>query len=291
MSGFEKISTSFYGEFSWLSRPLYPRSDPRTRDWFLLGNPFFVTLLVGGYLYIVYRAGPRFMANRKPYDLRGVIKVYNLAMIVANVVFGYHFLKNSYLANYSLFCEGMTYSTKQNAINILWWGYFYFFVRVADFMDTFFFVLRKKYQQITLQHTLHHALVVSNGWLWYTLGGDGQSLFGLLFNISIHTIMYFYYFLAACGPEYRKYLWWKKYLTRAQIAQHLIIIVHGLIPLFYDCGYPRFFIYLALPQGLLGLALFINFYVREYKRRPRKGAVADHETKEMTSDACTLKEE
>lgn len=284
MAGFEKITTSDYGEFSRFSRPLYPRSDPRTRDWFLLGNPFFITLVVGGYLYIVYRAGPRLMANRKPYDLRGIIRVYNLLMIVTNVFFGYHFMVNSYFGgNYNLFCQGMTYSTDKNSINILWWGYFYFFVRVADFMDTFFFVLRKKQRQITLQHTLHHALVVANGWLWYTLGGDGQSLFGLILNVHIHTIMYTYYFLAACGPRFQKFLWWKKYLTRAQIVQHLVIIAHGLVPLFYDCGYPRFFIYLALPQGLLGLALFINFYVFAYKGKSFKEAIS--------GEVCMLKED
>ncbi|KAH9372366.1 hypothetical protein HPB48_012959 [Haemaphysalis longicornis] len=249
MAGFEKITTSDYGEFSRFSRPLYPRSDPRTRDWFLLGNPFFITLVVGGYLYIVYRAGPRFMANRKPYDLRGIIRIYNLIMIVTNAFFGYHFMKNSYFGgNYNLFCQGMTYATDQNSMNILWWGYFYFFVRVADFMDTFFFVLRKKQRQITLQHTLHHALVVANGWLWF-----------------------------------QKYLWWKKYLTRAQIVQHLVIIAHGLVPLFYDCGYPRFFIYLALPQGLLGLALFINFYVFAYQRKTFKEAIS--------GEVCMLKED
>lgn len=270
-----------FGDFN---RPLYARSDPRTRDWFLVGNPAFITLLVGGYLYIVYRAGPRFMETRKPYDLKFVIRVYNLLMIVLNMGFGYAFLRNSYLGGgYNLFCQGMTYSEDENSLNILRLGYWYFCVRIADFMDTFFFVLRKKFQQITLQHTTHHALVVTNGWLWFALGGDGHSLFGLILNINIHTIMYFYYFLAACGPQYKKHLWWKKYLTRAQIAQHLIIIAHGLIPLFNDCGYPRFFIYIALPQGLLGLALFVNFYVLTYKRKGFTQATAH--------SSCMLKEE
>ncbi|CAN7998956.1 unnamed protein product [Ixodes hexagonus] len=270
--------------FGDLHRPLYSRSDPRTRDWFLVGNPAFIALLVGGYLYIVYRAGPRFMATRKPYDLKTTIKVYNLLMIALNLFFGHVFLSNTYLGGgYSLFCQGMTYSRDVNSLSVLWWCYWYFFVRVIDFMDTIFFVLRKKDQQITVQHTSHHASVVANGWLWFTLGGDGQSMFGLIINIYIHTIMYFYYFMAACGPQYKKYLWWKKYLTRMQIAQHLIIIVHGLVPFFYDCGYPRFFIYLALPQGILGLAMFINFYMFAYK-----GKSFAESTKH---DVCMLKDD
>ena len=41
-------------------------------------------------------------------------------------------------------------------------------------------------------------------------------------NSVIHIIMYTYYFLASYGPKYRKYLWWKKYLTLLQIIQFTI---------------------------------------------------------------------
>lgn len=37
-------------------------------------------------------------------------------------------------------------------------------------------------------------------------------------NTLVHTIMYSYYFLAALGPQIKKYLWWKKYLTGLQIV-------------------------------------------------------------------------
>ncbi|XP_064482744.1 very long chain fatty acid elongase 7-like [Ornithodoros turicata] len=268
-----------------LTRPFYAHSDPRTRDWFLVGNPAFITLLIGGYLYIVYRAGPRWMANRKPFDLKPVIRVYNVGMIVANLYFGYIFLTNSYLGgNYSFFCQGLTYTSDKHSMAILGYGYWYFYVRVADFMDTFFFVLRKKENQITLQHTLHHTLVVFNGWLWFALGCDGQPMFGMLFNMCVHVIMYTYYFLAACGPEYRKYLWWKKHLTTLQIYQHIIIMIHALIPIFYDCGYPRIYLYIGIPQGLLGLGFFLRFYVLAYTR---KGGVPQG----YDTNLCILKED
>ena len=37
-------------------------------------------------------------------------------------------------------------------------------------------------------------------------------------NAFIHIIMYGYYGLSALGPEYQKYLWWKKYLTQMQLV-------------------------------------------------------------------------
>ena len=45
-----------------------------------------------------------------------------------------------------------------------------------------------------------------------------------MINSGIHVLMYAYYGLSACGPAYRKYLWWKKYMTSLQlVSAH----VHG----------------------------------------------------------------
>lgn len=158
----------------------------------------------------------------------------------------------------------MNYSTDKNSMEILnltWW---YVLVRIADFIDTMFFLLRKKYNHISVLHVVHHTLVVFSGWLWMTFGCDGQVLLGICMNSLIHVIMYSYYAAAALGPWTQKYLWWKKYLTKLQIIQFLILTVHISIPLFKNCGYPKVLIFLASGQGLLGLALFVDFYIKRY---------------------------
>nr|XP_037276773.1 LOW QUALITY PROTEIN: elongation of very long chain fatty acids protein 7-like [Rhipicephalus microplus] len=255
---------------------LYTKADPRTRDWYTVGDPVFITVTVSSYLLFIYVIGPQLMASRKPLPIKRLINVYNVFMVVANMFFCWKFLANSYLyGGYNLLCQGMNYSTDRYSLNIMYYGYFYLFVRIADFLDTVFFVLRKKYDHITRQHVMHHSLVVVNGWLFLTLGGDGQTLFGLIMNCAIHVVMYSYYFLAACGPQYKRYVWWKKHLTTAQIVQHVLIIAHGFITLFYDCGYPRYLLLVAMPQGMLGLALFINFYSFEYKRKTFSEALTD----------------
>ncbi|KAM7287933.1 elongation of very long chain fatty acids protein AAEL008004-like [Ixodes scapularis] len=256
---------------------LYSRADPRTRDWYPVGDPVFITGIVSSYFLFIYVFGPQLMASRKPLPIKALINVYNVFMVVSNAFFAYQFFANSYLyGGYHPLCQGMSYSTDKHSLNIMYYGYFYLFVRIADFLDTVFFVLRKKYDHITRQHVWHHALVVINGWLFLTLGCDGQTLFGVTMNCSIHVIMYTYYFLAACGPEYKKYIWWKKHLTTAQIVQHVLIIGHGFITLFYDCGYPRYLLLMAMPQGMLGLALFINFYFFEYKKKTFAEALTDN---------------
>ena len=42
-----------------------------------------------------------------------------------------------------------------------------------------------------------------------------------MLNSFIHLVMYSYYGLAALGPKYQKYLWWKKYMTKMQIVSIL----------------------------------------------------------------------
>lgn len=46
----------------------------------------------------------------------------------------------------------------------------------------------------------------------------GHSTFFAMLNAFVHIVMYFYYMIAAMGPEYQKYIWWKKYLTAFQMV-------------------------------------------------------------------------
>ena len=53
-------------------------------------------------------------------------------------------------------------------------------------------------------------------------GGFGT--FHSMLNSFIHLVMYSYYGLAALGPKYQKYLWWKKYMTKMQIVSIFFIV-------------------------------------------------------------------
>lgn len=37
-------------------------------------------------------------------------------------------------------------------------------------------------------------------------------------NSVVHVVLYSYYLIAALGPKYKKYLWWKKYVTKIQLV-------------------------------------------------------------------------
>jgi elongation of very long chain fatty acids protein 7 len=46
----------------------------------------------------------------------------------------------------------------------------------------------------------------------------GHGTFSNLVNNIVHIIMYTYYMMSAMGPQYQKYLWWKKHLTLLQLV-------------------------------------------------------------------------
>jgi len=76
-------------------------SDPRVSDWPLMDSPIPTILIVLLYLYGVVVFGPRMMANKKPYKLRGILVVYNAFQVVFSLgmlyevnIFDNYFRKN-----------------------------------------------------------------------------------------------------------------------------------------------------------------------------------------------------
>ncbi|XP_003738775.1 elongation of very long chain fatty acids protein 4 [Galendromus occidentalis] len=253
------MSLTEYFNYVWSLR------DPRTEGWGWSADHKFVFPLIGLYLYVVKIQGPKSMKSRPAYQLKPYILTYNAFMVLTNAYFFWNYWKRSYGGGYySWFCQGVSYSSDKNSMEILELTWWYVLVRMADFIDTIFFLLRKKYEHISMLHVVHHTLVVLSGWLWLNFGTDGQILLGICMNAFIHIIMYTYYGLAALGPWTQKYLWWKRYLTKLQIIQFFILNTHMSIPLFYNCGYPRALTLLAAGQGFVGLILFVNFYIKRY---------------------------
>ena len=71
----------------------------------------------------------------------------------------------------------------------------------------------------------HHAIMPVFGWHLMYWAPNGHESFGGIFNALVHSIMYTYYFLAAMGPQFQKYLWWKRYLTQLQLLQFISVFV------------------------------------------------------------------
>lgn len=261
--------------------------DLRTKSWFLSNNPGPLFTILATYLYFCLYAGPRYMRDRKPFELKTTMIVYNIFQVVLSYVLfheGYHGGWGFGKHQYSYTCQPVTYGTDSTSMRMARAVWLYYIAKITELLDTVFFVLRKKDRQISFLHMYHHTLMPVCAFIGvkYFAGGHG-TLLGFI-NSFIHIVMYAYYLLAAMGPRIQKYLWWKKYITVLQIVQFLIIFVHTLQLQFQpSCNFPKSIAALLTFNAGLFTYMFSSFYVKNYKKE-QKIASAKKQKMEDTLD-------
>ncbi|GJQ76033.1 hypothetical protein Trydic_g18086 [Trypoxylus dichotomus] len=246
------------------------KSDQRVKDWFLMSSPLPTLLMCLTYAYGVKVVGPKLMENRKPFNLRKTIIFYNLFQVLFSIWLFHESCVTGWLRHYSFRCQPVDYSNDPTALRMArgcWW---YYFSKFTEFMDTIFFVLRKKNSHISTLHVIHHGVMPMSVWFGVKFTPGGHSTFFGFLNTFVHIIMYTYYFFAALGPQYQKYLWWKKYLTALQMIQFVLVMVHAFQLLFIDCDYPRAFVWWIGLHAVMFYFLFSDFYKRTYNRKDRE---------------------
>ncbi|XP_004530051.1 elongation of very long chain fatty acids protein 7 [Ceratitis capitata] len=241
--------------------------DPRAIRFPLMEHPLYTFGLVAIYLSWVLAIGPIFMRDRKPFQLRRTLVIYNAFQVALSAYMFYEHLMAGWLNNYNLKCEPVDYSDGPMSKRMLNLCYIYYLSKLTEFADTIFFVLRKKSSQITWLHVYHHSVTPLETWVLVKFLAGGNATFPNLLNNFVHVCMYFYYMMSAMGPEYAKFLWWKKYMTELQIAQFVLCIVHTTRALISSqCQFSKFISCLLLLNASIFFCLFMNFYMASYKK-------------------------
>ncbi|XP_058981285.1 elongation of very long chain fatty acids protein AAEL008004 [Musca domestica] len=261
--------------YDWYRDLMDNKSDPRVNGWPMMASPVPTFLLCVFYAYFSKSLGPKLMAKRKALDLRNVLVWYNLFQTVFSAWIFYEYLMSGWWGDYNFKCQPVDYSNSPKALrmaNICWW---YYISKFTEFFDTLFFILRKKTQHVSTLHVIHHGCMPFSVWMGLKLAPGGHSTFFALLNSFVHIVMYFYYMIAAMGPKYQKYIWWKKYLTTFQMVQFVAIFTHQFQLLFRECDYPKgFMVWIGL-HGVMFLFLFSDFYKTKYTRAAQKVKAAN----------------
>lgn len=105
-------------------------SDPRTRDWILIGSIYQISLILIVYLFVILYWGPRFMKNRLPYSLKTFIKIYNIFQIITNAWLVREHLAAGWMKDIPLTCVPITYSYDQRYFRVRKSIFLYIFTRI-----------------------------------------------------------------------------------------------------------------------------------------------------------------
>nr|CAB3242266.1 elongation of very long chain fatty acids protein 7-like [Phallusia mammillata] len=259
------------------------QADPRVSEYPFMDRPGLNLIGTLTYLFVVTYAGPRYMKNREPFNLRKFVAVYNLVMVIFSTYIFYEFLASGWFNDYSFTCQECDYSNSAKALRMVRVCYLFWISKYIEFLDTIFFIAHKKFQHVSFLHVFHHSLMAFTWWWGVKFSPGGLGTFHALINAFVHMVMYSYYGIAAMGPKYQKYIWWKKYLTVFQMTQFVVVFGHMVnVTAFYDCKYPQAFKYIIASYGTMFFILFSNFWIQAYTKRSRRRAA---DTKEKASSS------
>ncbi|KAF2878912.1 hypothetical protein ILUMI_27257 [Ignelater luminosus] len=239
-------------------------SDPRVYNWPLLSDPSEVVLILGVYIFGIYYFLPRFMAYRKPYSLKEIIAVYNVFQVIACTILIYGISTSGWTTTYTLGCQKVDYSKNKIALRMakfMWW---HMMLKMTELIETVFFVLRKKFNQVSLLHVYHHISTFIIAWICAKYFAGGMFTFTVLINSFIHILMYGYYLLSSLGVWQKGLQKFKPILTIAQMVQLCIIFVHSLQALLPSCDVSNTIALIYLTNIAINIYLFCRFFVRTY---------------------------
>jgi hypothetical protein len=228
--------------------------------------PFVVALL---YCELVF-VGQKFMKDRKPFDLKNLLGLWNFILAVYSIVGAIqivpYFVYTLVTSGPAYFLTRIATMTYGQGGPVSFWCLTFAFSKYAELLDTAFLVLRKK--PVSLLHWYHHATVLVVSLQTFAVNGPtGIIMCGM--NIVVHSVMYTYYFLAAVLDRPPS---WGRLVTKMQIAQMVAGTVMAVsifvVPLFVDNSFG-----VTANNVTIGviyvsyLVLFVQFYSKRYAKK------------------------
>ncbi|CAN0238220.1 unnamed protein product [Ascophyllum nodosum] len=212
-------------------------------------TPLTISALYLAFCYF----GPKFMASRKPYDLKYSLVAWNFLLAAFSFVGAArtvpHLLHVLYIYGFKYtICYKPSVWYGSGAVGL--WTQLFILSKIPELGDTIFVVLRKK--PLIFLHWYHHVTVLLYCWHSYY----EQTTYGLYFvsmNYTVHALMYLYYGLAGlrirlCQPYY---------ITTLQISQMVVgVAVCCSGGYFIAMGETK---YISKPNFQLGVVMYFSY--------------------------------
>eukprot|EP00050_Salpingoeca_kvevrii_P001218 m.165239 g.165239 ORF g.165239 m.165239 type:complete len:375 (+) comp10326_c0_seq1:1203-2327(+) len=148
------------------------------------------------------------------------------------------------------------------------WTYVFYLSKFYELLDTVILCIRAK--SLIFLHVFHHAVMTFVCWSWFAYPWMAGAWWCTMVNSAIHTAMYYYYLQTTLGRK----VWWKKYLTSAQIVQFCTGLVFVGLNVFYHftldsgCTENLWTSLFSTSVNVSFILLFAAFYKRNYSKAP-----------------------
>lgn len=245
--------------------------DEKAATWALDNWKFPVVSCV---IYLVLLPlGKKVMANRAPYQLRGLLTLWNIILAVFSIL-GAFAITPPLLSN--LRKGGFSYSVCNSPIRhepwLAFWSTLFCISKVIEFGDTFFIIVRKT--PLPFLHWYHHVTVCLYGWQTLAFWSAPAHFFCAM-NFTVHSVMYSYYALKSSRIPMPSFVAISiTFLQLVQFAVGLAVIVTAAVQFWSgnSCSVTQPVIVCGLIVYGSYLVLFTDFFIKKYcsKRSPHK---------------------
>ncbi|XP_044258484.1 elongation of very long chain fatty acids protein 7-like [Tribolium madens] len=246
--------------------------DTLIKNKFLLNSPTPSFVFLAIYLLLIYVIVPQYMKKKEPYTLKTIIFFYNIFQIVACTYVVYQFMTPLSEPLYNWNCDTFTHENTPKSQRRLKICYYVFLIKIVELVETVFFLMRKKLNQISGLHIYHHTSTLLLVWFLTRYYPGGLTAFWFMLNSGVHVLMYSYYFVTTLGPGFQKVSsFLKPIMTLVQMVQFVIIIVHvSQIILNPKCGLPFIVFGIVVFDAIFLFFMFASFFKATYLRNDKK---------------------
>jgi len=198
--------------------------------------------------------------DKKPLNdfLRPFVALYNLTCIFLAGYCAVGIIMHKYNHPGTFMCNALPLQDT----GLAWLFWVFYAQKFWEFLDTWIFVLRCSFRQVTVLHLFHHSsiAVVVGSILPYDYGGD--MFLPILLNAIVHVLMYSHYLCTIMKIK----TWWNQYLTSLQLIQFLLISSQNILSYRAgpECGPPDWAKVLMIAYMGSMVVLFGHFFARKY---------------------------
>jgi len=150
------------------------------------------------------------------------------------------FATSGWTTHYKWGCQEIDYSNNPQAYRMASVFWYTHILKIVDLVEAIFFILRKKFNQVSALHVYHHVSMVYTSWIATKYCAGGMVSFYPMLNNIVHVVMYTYYLLATLGPDMQKKLAkFKPKITMMQMIQFTIFLIHVSTSIPSTCHVPK----------------------------------------------------